>query len=111
MVDVMEEWEDFAPFADLRSALVLSGLATTRHTPATVRVRRARAAGGLWWQVPHAGAHQWKGMDFAAQAEGIRKLTGNTTLNTSALTQPASVSACSAGALILPGGTRHPLHT
>ncbi len=50
-------------------------------------------------------------MDFATQAESIRKLTKNTTSNTSVLMPPASVSACSARALVLSRRARYPLHT
>jgi hypothetical protein len=37
--------------------------------------------------------HQWRGMDFRAQAEAIRKLTQQYNVTISALTLPASVTA------------------
>lgn len=39
--------------------------------------------------------HQWKGMDFAAQAEGIRKLTEKYNVEYIGIDATASVSACS----------------
>ena len=58
MVDTLEEWEDYAPFAgDSAGCVVLA--------PPVV-------AGGKFRILER---HQWKGMDFATQAESIRKLT------------------------------------
>ncbi len=110
MVDTLEEWEDYAPFAAIRSAPARYGLVTTRHTVATCRMRGAGTAGGGRWQIQNTWRHQWKGMDFATQAESIRKLTKNITLNTSGLMPPASVSVCPARALVLSRRARYPLH-
>jgi hypothetical protein len=76
MVDVMEEWEDFAPFADrpFGSRPVWIGYDPS-HTGDSAGCVVARAAGCPGGKFRILERHQWKGMDFAAQAEAIRKLT------------------------------------
>ena len=51
-------------------------------------------------QVPHPERHQWKGMDFAAQAEAIRQLTEKYTSTTSVSMRPVS-AGFPAGSLVL----------
>ncbi len=68
MVDTLEEWEDYAPF---RQSVRLPGMDWLR--PVTPwrqrRMRGAGTAGGGRWQIQKLLVHQWKGMDFATQAE------------------------------------------
>jgi hypothetical protein len=108
MVDVMEEWEDLTPFADPHSARA-GGLATTRHTPTApgASYSRRRWSRGKFRMLER---HQWKGMDFAAQAEGIRKLTEKYNVEYIGIDATGLGLGVPVGALILPGGTRHPLH-
>ncbi len=49
-------------------------------------------------------------MDFATQAESIRKLTEKYNVDTSVLMPPASVSACSSSCARLSRRARYPLH-
>lgn len=76
MVDVMEEWEDFAPFADhpfgSRPIWIGYDPSHTGDSAGCVVLAPPVVSGGKFRMLER---HQWKGMDFAAQAEGIRKLT------------------------------------
>lgn len=96
MVDTLEEWEDYAPFAanPFGSRPVWIGYDPSHRgdSAGCVVLAPPVVAGGKFRILER---HQWKGMDFATQAESIRKLTENTTSNTSVLMPPASVSACS----------------
>lgn len=77
MVDNLEEWEDFAPFADkpFGSRPVWIGYApprTAATAPGVVVLAPPVVAGGKFRILER---HQWKGMDFATQTESIRQLT------------------------------------
>ena len=76
MVDVMEEWEDFAPFADhpfgSRPVWIGYDPSHTANRAGCVVLAPPVVSEGKFRILEH---HQWKGMDFTAQAEGIRKLT------------------------------------
>jgi hypothetical protein len=76
MVDVMEEWEDFAPFADRpfgwRPVWIGYDPSHTGDSAGCVVLAPPVVAGGKFRILER---HQWKGMDFAAQAESIRQLT------------------------------------
>lgn len=76
MVDSLEEWEDFAPFADnpFGSRPVWVGYDPSHSGDSAWCVVLAPpvVAGGKFRILER---HQWKGMDFATQAESIRQLT------------------------------------
>lgn len=76
MVDVMETWEDFAPFADhpfgSRPVWIGYDPSHTGDSAGCVVLAPPVVSGGKFRMLER---HQWKGMDFAAQAEGIRRLT------------------------------------
>ncbi|MCK1041414.1 terminase ATPase subunit family protein [Klebsiella pneumoniae] len=76
MVDSLEEWEDFAPFADnpFGSRPVWMGYDPSHSgdSAGCVVLAPPVVAGGKFRILEH---HQWKGMDFATQAESIRQLT------------------------------------
>lgn len=76
MVDSLEEWEDFAPFADnpFGSRPVWVGYAPSHSgdSAGCVVLAPPVVAGGKFRILER---HQWKGMDFATQAESIRQLT------------------------------------
>ena len=76
MVDSLEKWEDYTPFADRPFG----------HRPVWIGYDpslRGDSAGGVVIAPPVVAGgrfrilerHQWKGMDFAQQAESIRELT------------------------------------
>ena len=76
MVDSMEEWEDFAPFADrpFGHRVVWIGYDPSHRgdSAGCVVIAPPVVAGGKFRILER---HQWKGMDFATQAESIRELT------------------------------------
>lgn len=76
MVDSLEEWEDFAPFADnpfgSRPVWVGYDPSHSGDSAGCVVLAPPVVAGGKFRILEH---HQWKGMDFATQAESIRQLT------------------------------------
>lgn len=76
MVDSLEEWEDFAPFADnpFGSRPVWMGYDPSHSgdSAGCVVLAPPVVAGGKFRILER---HQWKGMDFATQAESIRQLT------------------------------------
>lgn len=76
MVDTLEEWEDYAPFAanPFGSRPVWIGYDPSHRgdNAGCVVLAPPVVAGGKFRILER---HQWKGMDFATQAESIRKLT------------------------------------
>ncbi|EOG2009579.1 TPA: terminase ATPase subunit family protein [Klebsiella oxytoca] len=76
MVDSLEEWEDFAPFADnpfgSRPVWVGYDPSHSGDSAGCVVLAPPVVAGGKFRILERA---QWKGMDFATQAESIRQLT------------------------------------
>lgn len=76
MVDSLEEWEDFAPFADnpfgSRPVWVGYDPSHSGDSAGCVVLAQPVVAGGKFRILER---HQWKGMDFATQAESIRQLT------------------------------------
>ncbi|HBQ0510289.1 TPA: terminase ATPase subunit family protein [Klebsiella pneumoniae] len=76
MVDSLEEWEDFAPFADnpfgSRPVWVGYDPSHSGDSARCVVLAPPVVAGGKFRILER---HQWKGMDFATQAESIRQLT------------------------------------
>ncbi|HBZ4205304.1 TPA: terminase ATPase subunit family protein [Klebsiella pneumoniae] len=76
MVDSLEEWEDFAPFADKpfgsRPVWVGYDPSHSGDSAGCVVLAPPVVAGGKFRILER---HQWKGMDFATQAESIRQLT------------------------------------
>jgi len=76
MVDSMEEWEDYAPFADrpFGQRVVWIGYDPSHRgdSAGCVVIAPPVVAGGKFRILER---HQWKGMDFATQAESIRALT------------------------------------
>jgi len=76
MVDSMEEWEDYAPFADrpFGRRVVWIGYDPSHRgdSAGCVVIAPPLVAGGKFRILER---HQWKGMDFATQAESIRELT------------------------------------
>lgn len=76
MVDSLEEWEDFAPFADnpfgARPVWVGYDPSHSGDSAGCVVLAPPVVAGGKFRILER---HQWKGMDFATQAESIRQLT------------------------------------
>lgn len=76
MVDSMEEWEDFAPFADnpfgSRPVWIGYDPSHSGDSAGCVVLAPPVVAGGKFRILER---HQWKGMDFATQAESIRQLT------------------------------------
>ena len=76
MVDSLEEWEDFAPFADnpfgSRPVWVGHDPSHSGDSAGCVVLAPPVVAGGKFRILER---HQWKGMDFATQAESIRQLT------------------------------------
>ena len=76
MVDSLEEWEDFAPFADnpfgTRPVWVGYDPSHSGDSAGCVVLAPPVVAGGKFRILER---HQWKGMDFATQAESIRQLT------------------------------------
>ncbi|HBX7737739.1 TPA: terminase ATPase subunit family protein [Klebsiella pneumoniae] len=76
MVDSLEVWEDFAPFADnpfgSRPVWVGYDPSHSGDSAGCVVLAPPVVAGGKFRILER---HQWKGMDFATQAESIRQLT------------------------------------
>ncbi|WP_373890937.1 terminase ATPase subunit family protein [Klebsiella variicola subsp. variicola] len=76
MVDSLEEWEVFAPFADnpfgSRPVWVGYDPSHSGDSAGCVVLAPPVVAGGKFRILER---HQWKGMDFATQAESIRQLT------------------------------------
>ena len=76
MVDSLEEWEDFAPFADnpfgSRPVWVGYDPSHSGDSAGCVVLAPPVVTGGKFRILER---HQWKGMDFATQAESIRQLT------------------------------------
>lgn len=76
MVDSLDEWEDFAPFADnpfgSRPVWVGYDPSHSGDSAGCVVLAPPVVAGGKFRILER---HQWKGMDFATQAESIRQLT------------------------------------
>lgn len=76
MVDSLEEWEDFAPFADnpfgSRPVWVGYDPSHSGDSAGCVVLAPPVVSGGKFRILERA---QWKGMDFATQAESIRQLT------------------------------------
>lgn len=76
MVDSLEEWEDFAPFADnpfgSRPVWVGYDPSHSGDSAGCVVLAPPVVAGGKFRILER---RQWKGMDFATQAESIRQLT------------------------------------
>ncbi|EJL9156948.1 TPA: terminase ATPase subunit family protein [Klebsiella pneumoniae] len=76
MVDSLEEWEDFEPFADnpfgSRPVWVGYDPSHSGDSAGCVVLAPPVVAGGKFRILER---HQWKGMDFATQAESIRQLT------------------------------------
>ncbi len=76
MVDTLEEWEDYAPFAanPFGSRPVWIGYDPSHRgdSAGCVVLAPPVVAGGKFRILER---HQWKGMDFATQAESIRELT------------------------------------
>ncbi|HDY8288784.1 TPA: terminase ATPase subunit family protein [Klebsiella pneumoniae] len=76
MVDSLEEWEDFAPFADnpfgSRPVWVGYDPSHSGDSAGCVVLAPPVVAGGKFRILER---HQWKGMGFATQAESIRRLT------------------------------------
>lgn len=76
MVDSLEEWEDFAPFADnpfgSRPVWVGYDPSHSGDSAGCVVLAPPVVAGGKFRILER---NQWKGMDFATQAESIRQLT------------------------------------
>lgn len=76
MVDSMEEWEDYTPFADrpFGHRVVWIGYDPSHRgdSAGCVVIAPPVVAGGRFRILER---HQWKGMDFATQAESIRALT------------------------------------
>ncbi|HEB1227652.1 TPA: terminase ATPase subunit family protein [Escherichia albertii] len=76
MVDSMEEWEDYAPFSDrpFGHRVVWIGYDPSHRgdSAGCVVIAPPVVAGGKFRILER---HQWKGMDFATQAESIRALT------------------------------------
>lgn len=76
MVDSMEEWDDYTPFADrpFGHRVVWIGYDPSHRgdSAGCVVIAPPVVAGGKFRILER---HQWKGMDFATQAESIRALT------------------------------------
>ncbi|WP_448195714.1 terminase ATPase subunit family protein [Raoultella planticola] len=76
MVDSLEEWEDFAPFADnpfgSRPVWIGYDPSHSGDSAGCVVLAPPVVAGGKFRILER---HQWKGMDFATQAGSIRQLT------------------------------------
>ncbi|HFR4115527.1 TPA: terminase ATPase subunit family protein [Yersinia enterocolitica] len=76
MVDSLVEWEDFAPFAErpfnYRPVWIGYDPSHTGDSAGCVVMAPPWVPGGKFRILER---HQWKGMDFADQAESIKKLT------------------------------------
>ena len=76
MVDSLEKWEDYAPFADRpfghRPVWIGYDPSLRGDSAGCVVIAPPVVAGGKFRIFER---HQWKGMDFAQQAESVRELT------------------------------------
>lgn len=76
MVDSLEKWEDYQPFADRpfghRPVWIGYDPSLRGDSAGCVVIAPPVVAGGRFRILER---HQWKGMDFAQQAESIRELT------------------------------------
>ena len=76
MVDSLEKWEDYTPFADRpfghRPVWIGYDPSLRGDSAGCVVIAPPVVAGGRFRILER---HQWKGMDFAQQAESIRELT------------------------------------
>lgn len=76
MVDSLEKWSDYAPFADRpfghRPVWIGYDPSLRGDSAGCVVIAPPLVAGGRFRILER---HQWKGMDFAQQAESIRELT------------------------------------
>ena len=76
MVDSLEKWEDYAPFADRpfghRPVWIGYDPSLRGDSAGCVVIAPPVVAGGKFRILER---HQWKGMDFAQQAESIREIT------------------------------------
>ena len=76
MVDSLEKWEDYTPFADRpfghRPVWIGYDPSLRGDSAGCVVIAPPVVAGGKFRILER---HQWKGMDFAQQAESIRELT------------------------------------
>ncbi|ELY3978443.1 terminase ATPase subunit family protein [Cronobacter sakazakii] len=76
MVDSLEEWEDFSPFAarpfGSRPVWIGYDPSHTGDSAGCVVLAPPVVSGGKFRILER---HQWKGMDFATQAQAIRELT------------------------------------
>lgn len=76
MVDSLEEWEDFSPFAarpfGYRPVWIGYDPSHTGDSAGCVVLAPPVVSGGKFRILER---HQWKGMDFATQAQAIRELT------------------------------------
>ena len=76
MVDSLEKWEDYQPFADRpfghRPVWIGYDPSLRGDSAGCVVIAPPVVAGGKFRILER---HQWKGMDFAQQAESIRELT------------------------------------
>ena len=76
MVDSLEKWEDYAPFADRpfghRPVWIGYDPSLRGDSAGCIVIAPPVVAGGKFRILER---HQWKGMDFAQQAESIRELT------------------------------------
>lgn len=76
MVDSLEEWHDVAPFADrpfgYRPVWIGYDPSHTGDSAGCAVLAPPLVSGGKFRVLER---HQWKGMDFATQADSIRKLT------------------------------------
>lgn len=76
MVDSLEKWSDYAPFADRpfghRPVWIGYDPSLRGDSAGCVVIAPPVVAGGKFRILER---HQWKGMDFAQQAESIRELT------------------------------------
>ncbi|WP_353652251.1 hypothetical protein [Escherichia coli] len=111
MVDTLEEWEDYAPFAanPFGSRPVWIGYDPSHRgdSAGCVVLAPPVVAGGKFRILER---HQWKGMDFATQAESIRKLTENITSKYIGIDATGLVSACSSSCARSILRARYPLH-
>lgn len=111
MVDAMEEWEDFAPFSDRpfnwRPVWIGYDPSHTGDSAGCAVLAPPLVPGGKFRILER---HQWKGMDFATQAEAIRELTGKYCVEYIGIDATGIGRGLPARALLLPGGACHSLH-
>ncbi len=111
MVDTLEEWEDYAPFAanPFGSRPVWIGYDPSHRgdSAGCVVLAPPVVAGGKFRILER---HQWKGMDLPLRRNPSANSPKNTTSNTSVLMPPASVSACSSSCARSIPPRANPLH-